>query len=192
MGPCTWHAQTCEASNLIQTGGIILAGVRMALVDVHLTTRPCITLQALTVEGAICVHAFSCMLTRIAIGWKTQAPITGIKALDGVSTNVDYRSTSDCYSMRARPLIIWFSISISFLKKNKEIRQTRAISILARLCCSFAQTVTKAGLSINNQGQIFHIFQFPEENMWLNWQVSCKQQACDRRDLRFGWNMALQ
>lgn len=64
----TWHAQTREASNLIQTGGVVLAGVRMALVDVHLATRPCIALQTLTVEGTICVHTFSCMLTRVAVG----------------------------------------------------------------------------------------------------------------------------
>lgn len=43
----------------------------MALIDVHLTTRSCITFQTLTVEGAICVHTFSCMLTRIAIGHGT-------------------------------------------------------------------------------------------------------------------------
>lgn len=67
----------------------------MALIDVHLTTRPCIALQTLTVEGTICVHTFSCMLTRIAIGWKTQVPITKIKALDGIYTNVDYRSGSE-------------------------------------------------------------------------------------------------
>lgn len=67
----TWHAQTCEASNLIQTGCIILAGVRMTLIDVHLTTRPCIALQTFTVEGTICVHTLSCMLTRIAIGHST-------------------------------------------------------------------------------------------------------------------------
>ena len=67
----------------------------MALIDVHLTTRSCIALQTLTVEGTICVHTFSCMLTRIAVGWKTQAPITRIKALDGASINVDYRSGSD-------------------------------------------------------------------------------------------------
>lgn len=64
----TWHAQTGEASNLIQTGGIVLAGVRMALVDVHLATRPRIALQTLAVERTICVHTFSCVLTRVAIG----------------------------------------------------------------------------------------------------------------------------
>lgn len=64
----TWHAETGEASNLIQTGGIVLAGVRMALVDVHLATRPRIALQTLAVERTIRVHTFSCVLTRVAIG----------------------------------------------------------------------------------------------------------------------------
>lgn len=100
MGPNTWHAQTGEASNLIQTGGIILAGVRMALVDVHLATRPCIALQTLTVERTIRVHTFSCVLTRVAIGWKRQALVTGTKALDGASTQVDYRSRSACDSIK--------------------------------------------------------------------------------------------
>lgn len=81
MGPCTWHAQTREASNLIQTGRIVLAGVGMALIDIQLAARPCVAPQTFTVEGTICVHTFSCMLTRIAIGWKTQAPVTGIKVL---------------------------------------------------------------------------------------------------------------
>lgn len=40
----------------------------MALVDVHLTARPRIAPQTLAVEGAVCVHTFSCMLTRVAIG----------------------------------------------------------------------------------------------------------------------------
>lgn len=65
----------------------------MALVDVHLTARPRIAPQTLAVEGAVCVHTFSCMLTRVAIGWKKQASVPQIKALDGVSTNVAYRST---------------------------------------------------------------------------------------------------
>lgn len=64
----TWHAQACEAPDLIQTGGIVLAGVGMALVDIHLTARPRVALQTLAVEGAVCVHTFPCVLTRIAIG----------------------------------------------------------------------------------------------------------------------------
>lgn len=43
----------------------------MALIDVHLTTGPRIPFQTLTVEGTICVHTFSRMLTRIAIGHGT-------------------------------------------------------------------------------------------------------------------------
>lgn len=64
----TWHAQACEAPDLIQAGGVVLAGVGMALVDVHLAARPRVALQTLTVEGAVCVHTFPCVLTRIAIG----------------------------------------------------------------------------------------------------------------------------
>lgn len=43
----------------------------MTLVDVHLTARPCVALQTLTVEGAICIHTLSCMLTRVTVGHST-------------------------------------------------------------------------------------------------------------------------
>lgn len=39
----------------------------MALIDVHLTARSCVALQALTVERALGVDAFPSMLTRIAV-----------------------------------------------------------------------------------------------------------------------------
>lgn len=67
----TWHAEACEPSNLVQAGGIILARIRMALIDVHLTAGACVTLQTLTVEGAFCIHTFSSMFTRITIGHGT-------------------------------------------------------------------------------------------------------------------------
>lgn len=67
----TWHAQTGEASDLVQAGGIVLAGVRVALVDVHLAPRPGVALQALAVEGALGVHALSCVLTGVAVGHGT-------------------------------------------------------------------------------------------------------------------------
>lgn len=69
--PLTWHAQTGEAANLIQAGGIILAGVGMTLVDVHLTARPCVAFQTLTVEGAICIHTLPCVLARVTVGCNT-------------------------------------------------------------------------------------------------------------------------
>lgn len=43
----------------------------MTLVDVHLTARPCVALQTLTVEGAICIHTLSCMLTGVTVGHGT-------------------------------------------------------------------------------------------------------------------------
>lgn len=43
----------------------------MTLVDVHLTARPCVALQTLAVEGAICIHTLSCMLTRVTVGHST-------------------------------------------------------------------------------------------------------------------------
>lgn len=81
MGPRTWHAQTGEASDLIQTGGVVLAGVRMALVDVHLAAGPGIAFQTLAVEGTVRVHALPRVLARVAVGWKTQAPVTGTRGV---------------------------------------------------------------------------------------------------------------
>lgn len=65
--PLTWHTETRESSNFIQAGGIVLAWIWMAFIDVHFTARSCIALQTLTVERAFCVHAFPSMFTRIAV-----------------------------------------------------------------------------------------------------------------------------
>lgn len=47
----------------------------MTLVDVHLAARPCVALQTLTVEGAVCIHTLSRMLTRVTVGCNTQEPV---------------------------------------------------------------------------------------------------------------------
>lgn len=65
--PLTWHAETRESSNFIQTGGIVLARIRMALVDVHFTARSRVPLQTLTVKRAFCVYTFPSVFTRIAV-----------------------------------------------------------------------------------------------------------------------------
>lgn len=61
----TWHADTGELSDAVQASGIILAGHGQALIDVNLTTWTSISPTALTLEGALCVHTFSKMLTRV-------------------------------------------------------------------------------------------------------------------------------
>lgn len=43
----------------------------MTLVDVHLTARPCVAFQTLTVEGAICIHTLPCVLARVTVGHGT-------------------------------------------------------------------------------------------------------------------------
>lgn len=65
--PLTWHTETREPSNFIQAGGIVLARIGMALVDIHFTARSCVALQALTVERAFGVYTFPSMFTRIAV-----------------------------------------------------------------------------------------------------------------------------
>ena len=54
-----------EASDLVQAGGVIVAGVGHTLVDVHLAARAFVTLETLTLEGALCVQATAAMLTRV-------------------------------------------------------------------------------------------------------------------------------
>jgi len=64
-GLCTWHTDAGELSNAVQASGVVLAGHGQAFVDVNLTSRAGISPAALTLEGALCVHTFTKMLTWI-------------------------------------------------------------------------------------------------------------------------------
>lgn len=59
----TWHADAVESTDLVEAGGVVLAGVRLALVDVHLTAWTFITLKTLALERAFSVETPSAMLT---------------------------------------------------------------------------------------------------------------------------------
>lgn len=61
----TWHTDAGELSNAVQASGVVLAGHGQAFVDVNLTSRAGISPAALTLEGALCVHTFTKMLTWI-------------------------------------------------------------------------------------------------------------------------------
>lgn len=61
----SWHTDAVEPSNLIQTGGVIMAGVRHAFIDVHLATRSFIALKTLTLERAFGVEAATSMFARV-------------------------------------------------------------------------------------------------------------------------------
>lgn len=54
-----------EAADLVQAGGVVMARVGHALVDVHLAARPFVPLQALTLERAFGVDTATAVLTRI-------------------------------------------------------------------------------------------------------------------------------
>lgn len=54
-----------EAADLIQAGGIIVARVRHAFIDVHLTTGSFIPLQTLALEGAFRVDTATTVFTWI-------------------------------------------------------------------------------------------------------------------------------
>lgn len=90
----TWHTETRESSNFIQAGGIILARVGVALIDVHLTARPCVALQTLTVERALGVDAFPSVLTRIAV-----CHCTFIHILSAVCSLMALRTGADVVSI---------------------------------------------------------------------------------------------
>lgn len=81
--PLTWHTETRESSNFIQAGGIVLARIGMALIDIHFTARSCVALQALTVERAFCVYTFPSMFTRIAVCCKKNKYVCVSKPLLG-------------------------------------------------------------------------------------------------------------
>lgn len=59
----SWHANTVKTPNLIQTCCVIMAGVRHALIDIHLTARPFISLKAFTLERSFGVKAPATMFT---------------------------------------------------------------------------------------------------------------------------------
>lgn len=61
----TWHTDAMEAADLIQAGGIIVARVGHAFIDVHLTTGSFIPLQTLALERAFCVDTATTVLTWI-------------------------------------------------------------------------------------------------------------------------------
>lgn len=60
-----WHTDAVEPSYLIQAGGVIMARIRHAFIDIHLTTRAFISLQTFTLEGAFGVQAATAMFTRV-------------------------------------------------------------------------------------------------------------------------------
>lgn len=70
----------------------------MTLVDVHLPAGCLMALRTLEVEAAVCVHTHACVLTRIAVGIKTQAPVTRTHAPARISTHADSRGASATYT----------------------------------------------------------------------------------------------
>lgn len=74
--PPTGHADALELPDLIQAGGIILAGVGEALVDIYFTARAGVALQTLALEGALGVDAFPCVLAWVG-SCKTQELLPG-------------------------------------------------------------------------------------------------------------------
>lgn len=73
-----WHTDAVEAPNLVQAGGIIMARIRHAFIDVHLTTGSFIPLQTLTLERAFSVDAATTVFTWIGTkGTLINIQITG-------------------------------------------------------------------------------------------------------------------
>lgn len=59
----TWHTDTLEPSNLVQTSAVVLTGVGETLINVSLAARSCVAREAVALERALGVDAFSAMLT---------------------------------------------------------------------------------------------------------------------------------
>lgn len=54
-----------EPSNLVQAGGIIIARIRHAFIDVHFTAGSLISLKTLALERAFGVEAATTVFTRV-------------------------------------------------------------------------------------------------------------------------------
>lgn len=72
-GACTWHADAFEASNLVQAGGIVLARVGHALVDIEFTAGTHIACGAFALKRALGVNALPSVLTRVGTCRVTQS-----------------------------------------------------------------------------------------------------------------------
>lgn len=59
------HTDTMEPSNLVQAGGIIMARIGHAFIDVHLAARSFIPLRTLALERAVGVKAATTMFTGV-------------------------------------------------------------------------------------------------------------------------------
>lgn len=132
----SWHTETCESSDFIQTGGIVLTRIRVAFVDVHFTPRSCITLQTLTVERAFCVYTFPGMFTRIAV-----CHCTFIHILSAVCSLMALRTSADIMTVHR--------ISITQSTLLTWIANTCVIQVAQKTCLSFWTNARKRSHSIN-------------------------------------------
>lgn len=148
--PLTWHTKTRESSNFIQAGGIVLAWVWMAFVDVHFTARSCVALQTLTVERAFCIYAFPSMFTRIAVCCKKNT----------------YMCVSKPLLVAGKPqhslLVMVFSSCHSFLASNIG---ERLFILLGKAYCDSRKHMAVTCLS-EAKRKIAVITDGPQEQLW--------------------------
>lgn len=71
----SWHTDAVKPSNLVQTCGVVVAWIRHAFVDIHLTARSFIPLETLTLERTFGVEAAPAMFTRVG----TQGAFINVK-----------------------------------------------------------------------------------------------------------------
>lgn len=148
--PLTWHTETRESSNFIQAGGIVLARIWMAFIDVHFTARSCVALQTLTVERAFCVYAFPSMFTWIAVCCKKNI----------------YACVSKPLLIAGKPqhslLVMVFSSGHSFLASNT---RERLFIVLGKGYCDWRKHVAVTCLS-EAKRKIAVITNGPKEQLW--------------------------
>lgn len=81
----TWHADTAESSSFIQTSSIVLAGIRVAFIDVDFASRSGESARAITTERSRSIDAESVVFAR-------RAGLALVDILSAIDTFVSVRA----------------------------------------------------------------------------------------------------
>lgn len=113
----------------------------MALIDVHLTARPCVALQTLAVERALCVNAFPGVFTRIAV-----SHCTFIHILSAVCSLMALRTGADVVSIHR--------VGVTQSTFLARIANTGIIQVAQKTCLSLWTNAGERSHSVDAGGAI--------------------------------------
>lgn len=134
------HTNTGEFPNSIQTGGIILAGSRQALVDIGFTSRTGVTSTTLALERTLSVHT----TTKVLTGVGTYGAF--IHILVTSSPGKTRRTCADCSSIH------WVGVTHGILVAR--ITNTCIFQMTQETCLSHGTLAVKRGHSVMAGGAV--------------------------------------